>query len=220
MKGNKLFVYFLSGSFIVAALIIFLYRAIKTDIQIYAFMFLSMLIVMIFCLFLLELMFFGPLTDEIIDVEQDSRLLSNILFLSLFLTILVIVPLQVKAYFQSENETKPNNCSRVLNSIQSSPDSIYDTKLLKKCPYTEPLTKIIPANDKEIDKSAQNLLPVIGEYIDLFTQNLSFLFSILLTIFSGVSYGAFVTLFFKKLVLLIISIFNSIAIKEYLSPDE
>lgn len=202
MKGNKIFIYFLVGSFVVASLLIYLYRAIETDIHIFAFLFLSSLIVMFFCAFLLELMFIEPVIDKIIDLAQESKLFYNVLLLSLLFTIVVILPTKIihgaDALLESKEKANPSNCSLVFANLLESPKSAYDTKLLSKCQYTQPLAKIIPTKGGDIDKIAQNLPLVIEEYMGLFSENLSFAFTILFAILGGVSYSALVVLIIKR----------------------
>ena len=219
MKSNKLFAYFMVGSFAVASLLIFLYRAIETDAHIYAFLFLSSLIISFFCAFLLELMFLDPIIDEIIDLSEDSRLLYNLLILSLFFTVLVIIPKTIiretNAVLANEQKTNPSNCSLILINLQKSPKSIYDTKPLARCEYTRLLSRIIPTNNSAGENDSQKILFVIGEYMGLFSRSISFTTIIFLVILGGISYSAFVTLFLKKVILLI----AAIAIKMLSSSD-
>ena len=74
---------------------------------------------------------------------------------ALFFTILVIVPTtiirEMNTFVENEHTTNPTDCTYVINNIQKSPKFIYDTKLLGKCEYTQPLSKIIP-----VEKSGKN----------------------------------------------------------------
>lgn len=217
MKGNKIYFIFLVGSFVVASLLIYLYRAIETDIHIIAFLFLSLLIVMFFCAFLLELMFVEPVIDRIIDFAQESKLFYNVLLLSLLFTIVIILPTKIipsrDTLLENGDKANPSNCSLIITSLLESPKSVYDTKLLSKCKYTQPLAKIIPTQGGDIDNIAWNLPLVVEEYMGLFSQNLAFALTILFATLGGVSYSVLVALIIKKGALLILWLLNSSARK-------
>jgi hypothetical protein len=46
----------------------------------------------------------------------------------------------------------------------------YNRKLLSKCPFTEPLAKIVSDDVNKVYTNSNNLLPVLIKYMDLFTE--------------------------------------------------
>jgi len=53
-------------------------------------------------------------------------------------------------------------------------DTPLDTKVLAKCPFTEPLTEIISGDLRDVSANANNFAPVLLEYVGLFMDNLYF----------------------------------------------
>ena len=215
-EHNKWFIYFLGGSFVVASLMIVLYRAIKTTSDIFAFFFLSALIIMFFTVFLLESMLLEPVIDRIAEAAEESRFFYNLLFFSLFVSIIVGVPKTVILSINAMVEDEPipqNNCVKIVDQIFESPKSIYDRKLLSKCPFTQPLTKIFSSQGNAAKSQIADLLYVADQYLDLVSKNLSFAATVLLAIIGGASYLAIAALTIKKGAMLLLGLFSSTAVK-------
>lgn len=225
MKGDRLFRFFLTGCLVVASLLVFLYRGIENDSQAYAFLLLSTVVLFCFCVYLMELMYLSKVIDRIIDFAHDSKLVMNIMWMSLFLLFLVVIPIKIIQFVREDPSIETNQsdfdiCTRVADEILKSPAQIYNITLLAKCQYTKPLTMIIPSEKSEVEKKAKNLLTVINEYVDLFSNQISLLVTAIVAIVGGVSYAALATIFVKKLLILVFSLFNASAIKILASPYE
>lgn len=215
---DKWFSYFLGGSFIVAILMIILYRAIKTTADIFAFMFLSSLIIMFFTTFLLESILLEPVIDRIIGAAEKSRFVYNFIFFSLFVSIVVLIPSTIAQSIKTtsgSNGTNSNICYQVVEKIIDSPKSFYDPKLLTKCQYTKPLTRIISAENKNTKKDIHDLSNVVDDYLGLMSKNLSFVVALFLAIIGGASYLVILGLAIKKGSIVLLALFSSAALKMF-----
>lgn len=220
---NKWLAYFLVGGFIVAILMISLYRAIKTTSDIFGFLFVSSIIIIFFTTFLLESMIVDSIMENIIEAAEGSTLIYNIIFFSLFISITFLAPAAIIHSINEALNDNPNpqasNCFSVLDQVFTSPESIYDKILLSKCRYTQPLTKLFTAQNSS-QNTIQFFFDIADDYLDLISNNLTFIITLLLAIFGGASYLVAVGLAIKKGGALIIGFLSATAIKMILDGEQ
>lgn len=89
------------------------------------------------------------------------------------------------------------HCQPVLPKLIETP---YDTKLLSKCPFTKPLTKVVSEDLNDIPTNANNLLSVLTEYMNLLTESLYL--GIAVTSASGIPRNLWGKLFVSMLITL------------------